>query len=152
MRPRVAILGLMRSGYSVIEMVIVLALVALAASVALPPLARLLDVAAVHESAGRYVTAHHSARRLAGGRSLLARIELDSAARTATLSVRATRARWDTVATHPLGSARLSASQPVITFVPMGLGFGLSNSRIVFQRGQAAETLTVSRSGRVRRN
>jgi prepilin-type N-terminal cleavage/methylation domain-containing protein len=145
-------MGPMRYGYSLLEMVIVLALLALAAAIALPPLARLLDAAAVNESAERYSVAHRTARRMAGTRGALARVELDSAAGTATLAVRVTRTRWDTLEVRPLGSARMSASQRTITFAPAGLGFGLSNSRIVFRRGLAAETLTVSRTGRLRRN
>jgi len=141
----------MRNGHTVLELIIVFVLLALAASMALPPLARLLDTASVRESAGRYTAAHHAARRLAGARGMLARIELDSAARSATLSVR-TRTRWDTLEIRLLGSASLRASQRVITFAPMGLGFGLSNSRIVFQRGMASETLVVSRTGRLRRD
>jgi prepilin-type N-terminal cleavage/methylation domain-containing protein len=141
----------MRSGHTILEIIIVLVLLAIAAAIALPPIGRLLDAAAVNEAAERYVTAHHTARRLAGSRSTLARIELDSAASTATVTVRTSRTRWDTIETRPLGSPRLSASQRIITFAPSGIGFGLSNSRIVFRRGAAAETLTVSRTGRLRR-
>lgn len=140
----------MRSGYTLAEMITAMAIVVIVSSVALPPIARQLDAAAVREAADRYTTAHHAARRLAGSRGRLARIELDSAAHTATVSVRSGTG-WDTVEVRPLGSARVAVTQPVITFAPHGIGFGLSNSRIVFTRGLAAETLTVARTGRLRR-
>lgn len=142
----------MRSGYTIAELITALAIVVIVSAVALPPIARQLDAAAVREAADRYTTAHHAARRLAGARGRLARIELDSASRTATVSVRSSRTGWDTVDVRPLGSARVAVTQPVITFAPHGIGFGLSNSRIVFSRGFAAETLMVARTGRLRRS
>ena len=39
----------------------------------------------------------------------------------------------------------------VVTFSPLGIGFGASNTSIVFTSGAAAETLTVSRTGRLKR-
>ncbi len=140
----------MRRGYTLAEAVTVVGLVGLAASIALPPLARLLDAAAVREATDRYAALHHRTRRLALARGTLARLELDTVARTATLSVRNTPA-WDTVVVQAFGDVRLSASQPVVTFSPVGLGFGLSNSRLVFLRGTSADTLTLSRTGRLKR-
>jgi len=144
-------MGPMRYGYSLIELITVVVLMVIIAAIALPPLARQLDAAAVNEAAERYLSAHHSARKLAMARGRLVRLELDTARGTAALAVRRPPAGWDTVEIRPFGTAQLETSQPVITFAPWGVGFGLSNSRIVFRRGQAAETLTVSRTGRVRR-
>jgi hypothetical protein len=38
-----------------------------------------------------------------------------------------------------------------IAFYPSGLGYGAANTRLIVSRGAAAETVTVSRAGRVRR-
>ncbi len=140
----------MRTGYTLAELLVVVVLVGLAASVALPPLARALDRAAVREAADRYAALHLRTRRLAAARGSLARLELDSAAGTATLAARAAPV-WDTVAVQSFGTVVFSASQPVVTFSPVGLGFGLSNSRIVFRRRAAADTVTLSRTGRLKR-
>jgi type II secretory pathway pseudopilin PulG len=45
----------------------------------------------------------------------------------------------------------LNASRDVIRLYPNGLGLGGSNTRIVLRRGEAAESLTVSRLGRLKR-
>lgn len=139
-------------GVTLPELLAVLVLVGVMASVAIPPLVRQLDRVAVEGAADRYAVLHEATRQLAIARGTLARVELDAAARTATISWRSSSTTWDTVEFRRLGSVNLDASQSVITFNPIGVGFGLSNSRIVFSRDAAAETLTVSRTGRLRRN
>ena len=46
--------------------------------------------------------------------------------------------------------ATLSLTRDSITFAPTGLGWGAANTTIVVSRGTRAETLVVSRLGRVR--
>lgn len=141
----------MDRGATLPELLTVLAIVGICVSIAIPPLDRALDQAAVAEAADRYAAAHETTRQLAVARGTLARVELDTALRTATIALQRTRTAWDTVQVHPLGTARMQLTQKVVTFGPFGLGFGASNTRIVFARGAAADTLTVSRSGRLKR-
>ncbi len=121
------------------------------ASVAVPPLGRALDRAAVEEGVLRFAAAHATTRELAVAHGSLARLEVDGAARTATVSVQRTEGAWDTVATYPLGSASILCSNPILVFNPIGVGYGTSNTRIIFARGAAADTVTTSRTGRLRR-
>jgi type II secretory pathway pseudopilin PulG len=132
-------------------MLSVVVLVGLLAAIVVPPLRTALDQAATDEGAERYAAAHEEARALAQERGRLTRLVLDSVTRSATLSVRGDTG-WEPVRTLPLGPARVAVSQETITFSPLGLGFGASNSRIVFSRGAAAETITVSRTARLRRS
>ena len=44
----------------------------------------------------------------------------------------------------------LVVSNPVIEFGPSGIGWGVSNTKIVLSRGSQAETITMSRVGRVK--
>lgn len=44
----------------------------------------------------------------------------------------------------------MEVSNPVVVFGPTGMGWGLSNTTIVLRRGSQAETITMSRVGRVR--
>lgn len=145
-------MGPMRSGYTLIELVTIVVLMVILAAIALPPLARQLDAAAVREAADRYTAVHHSARRLSMARGRLVRIELDSARGRAAIAIKRTSTAWDTIELQPFGTAQMEVTQPTLTFAPMGIGFGLSNSRIVFRRGMAAETLNISRTGRLRRD
>jgi hypothetical protein len=41
----------------------------------------------------------------------------------------------------------LEVSNPVVTFGPTGMGWGVSNTKIVLRRGSQAETITLSRVG-----
>ncbi len=63
------------------------------------------------------------------------------------------RARGRRLALHRLGGAGglvLSASRDSIAFDVRGLGYGAANLTLVARRGDAADTLVVSRLGRVR--
>jgi prepilin-type N-terminal cleavage/methylation domain-containing protein len=138
-------------GVTLPELLIVLVLVGIAASIVTPPLGRALDRAAVGEGADRYSTLHETARALAIARGRHARVELDSARHQAVIALRRTPTQWDTVDARPLGRSSFSASRVIMTFSPLGVGFGASNTSIVFSAGVAAETVTVSRTGRLKR-
>ena len=142
--------GAMR-GATLLEMLAVLVVIAVMTAVALPPLHRALDQAAVRAAADRYATLFEAARDLALRRARLVQLTVDTARVEATMTMRQSGGRWDTVRTWALGEAQLATSQPSVAFAPIGIGFGLSNSRLVFSRGAAAETLTVSRTGRLKR-
>jgi prepilin-type N-terminal cleavage/methylation domain-containing protein len=139
-------------GATLPEMLTVLLIVGVLASLVMPPLRRTMDQLAVDGAASTFAAMHERARSLAVARSRLSRIELDSVRGDALVLVRDSLSGWDTLDVRPLGRVRFSASRVVVTFSPVGIGFGLSNTRIVFSSGAAAETLTVSRTGRLRRS
>ncbi|HXY68260.1 MAG TPA: prepilin-type N-terminal cleavage/methylation domain-containing protein [Gemmatimonadales bacterium] len=141
----------MRRGFTLMEMLCVVAILSIVTAVVTPSLVRYLDQAAVREAVDRFAALHATTRQLAIARGTLARLELDRARPAATLSVQRTPAAWDTVGEYPLGSATVTCSNPAIVFGPLGLGFGLSNTRVIFTRGAAADTVTTSRTGRLRR-
>ena len=105
----------------------------------------------MREGVERYAALHATARQLAISRSALARLEVDRSRPAATLSVQRGPTAWDTVGVYPLGSATVTCSNPAIVFGPLGLGYGVSNTRVIFSRGSAADTVTTSRTGRLRR-
>jgi prepilin-type N-terminal cleavage/methylation domain-containing protein len=139
-------------GVTLPEMLLVIVVVAVLASIVMPPLGRALDRLAVDEAASRYESLHEAARSIAMARTRLARVQLDSLRHTAVLELKRSPMAWDTLETRDLGRARLSVSQVMVTFSPVGIGFGASNTRIVFTSGAAAETVTVARTGRLRRS
>jgi hypothetical protein len=85
----------------------------------------------------------------------------EALARRAVVSVRidtvsgliALRERGHTLAVHALAHAHrvtLASTRDSLAFDVRGLGYGASNLTLVVRRGRAAETLVVSRLGRVR--
>jgi len=141
----------MSRGATIPELVIVALIIGVIASIASPSFRRTLERIAVVGAAQRVTAVHHLARSTAINRSTPTRYELDTAAGRVTLSIRNPVRRWDTVRVYRLEGVRLKASQRTVTFGPLGLGLGASNTRVVFSRGESAETLTVSRTGRLRR-
>jgi prepilin-type N-terminal cleavage/methylation domain-containing protein len=141
----------MDRGVTLPEVVVVLVLVGILLSIAVPALTDGFDRAAVRGAGDRYAALHERARTLAVARGRLVRLEVDAARRQVTLAVRRADGAWDTLRTQALGRAAIAVTQPVVTFSPLGTGFGVSNTRLVFARGVRAETLTVSRTGRLRR-
>lgn len=58
----------------------------------------------------------------------------------------------DTVARTVLADGvRLEASRDSMAYAPSGLGYGAANLRVIVSRGRSADTITVSRLGRVSR-
>jgi prepilin-type N-terminal cleavage/methylation domain-containing protein len=139
----------MRSGFSAPELAMVLAIVGVLAVLTVPRFAALRDRAGVHGAANDVVTALGLARRVALLRGERTALLIDTA--QAALLVRAER---DTVLRRPLGAlygTKVSASRDSLGYSQTGRGYGAANATIVVQRGAAAETVWVSRLGRVRR-
>ncbi len=141
----------MRRGFTLPELLSVMGIMGILAAIVVPPLGRVLDQVAVREGVDRFAAAHAITREMAMTRGTLARLELDRARHTGTVSVQREAPAWDTVGTYPLGSAELSCSNCTVIFNPLGLGYGTSNTRVVFSRGAAADTVTTSRTGRLKR-
>jgi prepilin-type N-terminal cleavage/methylation domain-containing protein len=140
-----------RNGFTLPELLSVVGIAGILVSVVIPPVNRALDRAAVREGVERVAALHAAARQAAISRATLARLELDSLRRTATVSVRRAPLAWDTVAAGSVGSARMTFTNGTLVFGPLGLGYGASNTTVVFVRGTAADTVTTSRTGRLRR-
>ncbi len=138
-------------GVTLPELTTTLLILGVVASVTVPPARRLLDRAAVAGAADRYASVHEVARHTAIARGRNARYEVDRVAGRMALSVREAEGTWDTLRVFELGDVRVTISQPTVTFNPLGMGAGASNTTVAFRRGEAAETLTVSRTGRLRR-
>jgi prepilin-type N-terminal cleavage/methylation domain-containing protein len=139
----------MATGFTLLEIVIVLAVMAVLAAIAIPVTGRLLDGMRVRAAAGEAYALFGTGRQLAILRGRMTTVEVDTVRRRITV-----RSDAETLRSRPLGEihgVRLQASRPATVYAPNGLGYGLSNMTLVIRRGRAADTLTVSRLGRVRR-
>lgn len=138
----------MRRGHTLVELTLVLAVVGIVAGLAIVRVGRLLDRVAVDAAASDVGALVGAARDAAVAESRLVSVRFDGT--TVTL-----RAGDDTLARRAVGALHgvgVASSRDSILYSPVGLGYGAANARIVVTRGAAAETVTVSRLGRVRRS
>ena len=141
----------MRRGFTLVELAVVLAILAVVTSLTLPRLQGLLDWIAVNTAAQDVTTAlavsrnaaimQGSRRRLVIARDSL-RIDRWAGDSWAPLE------RWPGPDRHGVA---LEVSTPVVVFDPIGLPWGVSNTKVVLRRGVRSETITMSRLGRVKR-
>lgn len=139
----------MRHGTTLLEVTAVLAILGIMASMSIPRFAGYRDRVAVGAGATAAVAMLATARYAAVRRATLTAISFDTAGATITIF-----AGPDTIERRSLAAVhgvRLTASRDSIAYAPNGMGYGAANTKVIVSRGAAAETLTVSRLGRVRR-
>ena len=130
------------------ELLLVLGLLGLVAAFALRAGAPLLDAARVRSAADELRSAYATARELAMLRSERAAVRVTPATGAVVVHL-----RTDTALRRPLGAlygVRLTTSRDSMAYAASGLGWGAANLQVVVARGAVAETVTVSRLGRVR--
>ena len=139
----------MRSGFTLPQLLVTITVLALLTAVALPRFVRYRDRLNVHAATMDVVSALARSRSVAFERSTRAATTFDAA--SATLAV---HSYGDTLEARPLGTlygVSLAVSRDSVTYAANAMGFGASNTRIIVARGGVAETVTVSRLGRVKR-
>ncbi|MEX2181496.1 MAG: GspH/FimT family pseudopilin [Gemmatimonadaceae bacterium] len=138
----------MRPGVTLAELIVVCTFTALVAGIGIPRAQYVLDGLRLRQAAHEVAGALTLARAAAIRRGASARLIVDEAAG----SVRVESA-GDTLLLRQLARLHrvaLRASRDTVTYAPSGLGYGVANSTIVLTIGARAETLTVSRLGRMR--
>jgi prepilin-type N-terminal cleavage/methylation domain-containing protein len=138
----------MRRGFSLPELVLILALIGILLTIAVPPLADALDRIEVAAAAGHIVAAHQRARVMAITRSQVVVLSVDAAALT--IRPRGMAAALWSEPGPAAGGISLAGPIRQFTFSPEGFTMGLSNATMRLSRGAATRTVVVSRLGRVR--
>lgn len=140
---------MLRRAVTLLEVLVVVALAGILSALALPPYIAARNRASVRAAMTAAVAAFDAARTLALTRGRHAAVGIDtSGSRLVVHSFR------DTVLRVPLGASwgvRLTASRDSSAVAPDGLGYGAANLRLIIARGAVADTVTVSRLGRVAR-
>lgn len=136
----------LRPAFTLIELLIVCSILGVIAAMAAPRIRGIVDSLAV-ESATRDAVNALALGRLAAIRHGGAEVRIDS-----TIAVHA--AGRELFARFPARdhAVRVRSTAPVVRYAPTGWATGLSNGSIILVRGTRAETVFVSRLGRVRRN
>lgn len=139
-----------RPAYTLVEILVALTILATLLGIAVPRLSALHDRAVVRSATVELAALLSSTRRAAMLRSSTAALVLDQSRVTATIVVGS-----DTIASRALAEhvrrLEISATRDTIRYGPSGRGYGASNATIAIRRGRFADTVWVSRLGRVRR-
>jgi prepilin-type N-terminal cleavage/methylation domain-containing protein len=138
----------MRSGFTMIEMLVALAVSAVLMAIAIPAIVGMRDRITVR------IAASDAARTLADARSIAltaarrTAVKIDQVANTLTVV-----SGSDTIRTLQLQEygVQLRTTRDSIAFGPTGIGWGAATATITLTRGSARTALAVSRLGRIRR-
>lgn len=137
-----------RNGTTLVEQLVILVILSIVAALAMQRIGALLDGIAVKSAAREVKDVFANAREYAVAAGVRTAVQIEpSEARIGAYSFS------DTIATSALGQLHgvtLSSSRDSMAYSPSGLGYGASNLRLILARRAAAETITVSRLGRVR--
>ncbi len=140
----------MRRGLTLVEMILVCTFIGLVAGIALPRIGAALDAVRLEQAAHEIAGALTLARAAAIRRAAFAELVIDEDGGTVRVE-----SGGDTLLSRAIRAdhrVTLRASRDTITYAPTGLGHGVANSTIIVGIGQRAETVTVSRLGRMRRS
>jgi len=137
-----------RPALTLLDLVIVLVIIGLLSIIAVREMGHWLDRLAARSAVAEAAEVISQARDEALARHALVSVRFDTARGELAL-----HARGRLLAMHALGHAHgvtLASTRDSLAFDVRGLGYGASNLTLVARRGHAAETLVVSRLGRVR--
>lgn len=137
-----------RPATTLAELLAIVALIALVSAFVLPPFKRGFDRLQTRAAAQEAMTAFFTARAAAIASGRRTAVMLDRArGRVIVLS------SGDTLMVRDVGAGRgvtMTASRDSMSYFPDGLGKGGANLSVIFRRGVAADTVLVSREGRIK--
>lgn len=137
-----------RSGLTLIELCLVVTIIGLVTTIAVRQLGLYLDRSAAHAAIVEAATLVARARDEAVAQRVPASVQLDTVGDALEL-----RMGGVTISRSALGHAHgvsLSTNRDSLAYDVRGLGYGAANLTLVARRGRAAESLVVSRLGRLR--
>ena len=138
----------MRRALTLAELAVVLVVLGIICAIGLPWILRRADRAHVRGAATEVVNALAAARAASVAASRHVAIRFDSARDAIVVT-----AGDDTILLRDLGAVHgvsIASNRDSMAYSPSGLGYGAANQTIVLRRGDAADTVVISRLGRVR--
>ena len=133
-----------------LELMVVVCIAALLLALGFPRAARFLDWIETQRAVRDVTTALAVGRNGAVTQSSRTRITIDpDMLRIDRFGAKGWEPFWRTPGPSSRGVA-LVTSNPVVIFGPSGMAWGASNTTVVLRRGSQAETITLSRLGRVK--
>ena len=138
----------MRHAFTVIELTITLFILSILSAIAIPRAGRFLDRIHVRGAVLEIESLFSTARHIAIARSAQTTVDIDTLEQTIYVSV-----GRDTLRKREIGRAhgvRLAATRVRMSYSATGMGYGAANLSVVVQRNSVADTVFVSRLGRLR--
>ena len=137
-----------RRGVTLLELLVALTMAAILFAIAIPRLGESIARHATRAAAGDVSSMLSAARQIAATTTGGAAVGFHSPSATVRLIVPGDTVR--TLALRSLHGVALRATRDSIAYDARGIGYGAANVSVVLSRGAAAETLVVSRLGRLR--
>jgi Tfp pilus assembly protein FimT len=137
-----------RHAFTIIEITVTLCVLSVLCAIAVPWAGKLLDRVQVRGAVLEVESIFSSARHIAIARSAQTTVDIDTVARTMYVSV-----GGDTVRKKEIGTdhgVQLSASRVMMSYAATGMGYGAANLSVAVRRNASADTVFVSRLGRLR--
>lgn len=131
------------------ELAATLAIVGTVLSTAIPRFTHFRDRLAVDGATSALTSALANTRHLAARWNRRTALRIDTV--SATLTIHAGADTVDRILLGPLYGVAVATTRDSLAYYSSGLGYGASNATLIVRRGAAAETVTVSRIGRVKR-
>jgi prepilin-type N-terminal cleavage/methylation domain-containing protein len=140
----------MRRGFTLVEMAIALVVLGVLAGLAAPRIAGYSARLAVRRAKDETAAFYNRARIAAVYRGARVRVVFTGDSLLAVAEGAVDSTVWRIPGPARYGVV-LNTSRAETRFYPNGIGLGASNTKLIFQKGTAADSLTISRLGRIRR-
>lgn len=140
-----------RKGFSLAELMVVLAIIAVLSAVTLPRVPDILDAVSTDAAARDVTTALAVARHAAIGLGRRVRLLIQPDSLRVDLWGNADWEPYLRWSGPDFRGVSLQVSNPQVVFSSSGIGWGVSNTKVTLSRGSHIETITTSRVGRVKR-
>ena len=138
----------MRRAFTAIELTIVIGVVAILSAIVMPAMTTLLDRIRVRGAVTEIESLFSAARHIAIAREAQTSVEIDERTGSLAVTVEADTVRKAMVkADH---GVELSSNRVAMSYSANGIGYGAANLSIFVRKGAVADTVIVSRLGRVR--
>jgi prepilin-type N-terminal cleavage/methylation domain-containing protein len=139
----------MRPGYTLMELLVVLAITAILSTMSVRALVGMRDRLAVRLAATDATRTLSDARTIALAAARRTAVRIDGGRNTIAVLHGADTLRLLRLSDY---GVRLRSTRDSLAWGPTGIGWGANTATITFTRGSAASALAISRLGRVRRS
>jgi prepilin-type N-terminal cleavage/methylation domain-containing protein len=138
----------MRKAFTIVELIVTICILSILSAITMPWAGELLDRVRVRAAIMDIESTFSGAQHIAIARSAQATIDIDTVARAIYVSVGS-----DTLRRREIGpdhGIQLSASRVRMSYSATGMGYGAANLSVFVRRNASADTVFVSRLGRLR--